>query len=298
MNLFNGFVSDIWSNYGQTIKDLFNSSFITSVAGALFGAFFGATAAQRIADRNKLHEQSRDQIRLTNTAISLVLASINSVLALETQHVDRLRKSFDENKATYDEASKYQGEEQKEVVIHFDLETLDMPFVPADRLETLVLEKLNIARRAAGAVIMLKQSVLNLTSALNLRNDLIDAFKRRGLSTEEIMPLYFGLKRGGVLDQNYPSVIDAIYSYTKDVIFFSKILCDDLVASGRWQAERYASDFRTEKPHINFANFSKAIDLGLIPSEDEYASWMSANVVHEPKPKPKRFSFGKAASSS
>jgi hypothetical protein len=282
MNIF----LDFW-HQNPWIESVLDSNFVTAVAGALCGAFFGATAAQKIADRNKGKEENLKQIRLINTAISLALTSINTVLALRTQHIDKLKNSFDENKKAFDNCMAYYGRVRQEVTLKLDLEILEMPFLPIDKLETLVLEQIAIARRAPSAVVSLKQFVLNLGSALQTRNGLIRDFNQRGLETEKILPLYFGLKQSGIADATYPGSVDAIHTYTKDVIFYCRVLIDDLVATGKHRAEKYAAEYKVALPHINTADFAKATAGGLIPDDAEYEDWLSGVVMRDEPDKSK-----------
>ena len=263
-------------------KSFLNSNFITSVAGALAGAFFGATAAQKIADKTKSREESLRQIRLTNTATSLALTILNSVSAMRMQHTDRLKTEFDKSRRDCKVAiarARFSGGPMQTMNVKFDLQQLTLPFLPIDRLEQLVLEQINSGGIAASAMIMVRQSSIHLAEMLDTRNGLCKEFKAAGLTTQQILPLYFGLNTGGVSDERYASSVDGIYSYSKDIAFFTKVLCDQLVQSGRIRGEKFENEFGRKAPHITSADFTKAIEAGQIPPDSEYQSWLSAHVV-------------------
>ena len=81
---------------------------------------------------------------------------------------------------------------------------------------------------------------------------------------------YFGLTLPtGHTNQEYSDVIEAIHSYIDDVIFFSSLLCDDLIEYGNKlrSRERY---LETNAPKVNEVNFSTPIASKLIPPKSNY----------------------------
>ncbi len=71
-------MSPLWEN----IKGVANSSFTTSLAGA----FAGAIAAQRIAEKGKFREELVKEFQSTNSAIALAISVTSVALALKAAH--------------------------------------------------------------------------------------------------------------------------------------------------------------------------------------------------------------------
>lgn len=70
------------------------ASFITTLVGALSGAFFGAWAAQRIAKSNKVQDDIIKEIRSVNAAIMLGQFIFNCAVATKKQCSEPLKKNL------------------------------------------------------------------------------------------------------------------------------------------------------------------------------------------------------------
>ncbi|WP_339434386.1 hypothetical protein [Pseudomonas orientalis] len=83
---FSPLVSLLWEN----IKGFANSSFTTSLAGA----FAGAIAAQRIAEKGKFRDELAKEFQATNAVISLAIGMAAQAMALKKQHVRALKSDY------------------------------------------------------------------------------------------------------------------------------------------------------------------------------------------------------------
>lgn len=271
----------------QSAKDFLNSNFFTSIAGACAGAFAGAIAAQRIVTRGKEREEVLTEIRNTNAATVVALSICNTFLAIKKQHIKRLKETFDKEKAAYlDRAEKYRmGQLEKDTVpslFFFDLQVLMLPpfELPLDTLRHQIFEKLSLDdRRPLMLLTSLSETVHGLNTSVNNRNRLIASYQAAGLSSDELLPLYFGLPQGGntrVINQQYPALIDAIHRQTNDGIFYSKLLCDDLFVHNTRLAERFRKRFRNGAPGtIDKPDFTTPAGEGLMPDDADYADWFA-----------------------
>lgn len=270
----------------QDAKDFFNSAFFSAIFGSLAGALAGAYAAQRIVERAKRRDELLKEIRHTNAAITVAFGMCNSLLSLKKQHVKSLKEVFDSQKAELiDHLKKQQrGQIGKGQIFEFkaDLETLSLPPLPVETLQTQVFEKLSLMGRGLSLVITLVQTLHSLSASLEKRNQLIDAYKvNAGLKPDDFPALYFGLRQGNYINQEYPSSLDAINSQTDDGIFFSQLLCKDLVEHGSQIAQRFKKHFGKGAPHVNRPDFAKAEENNLMPSPDNYTDWLTMFKQHD-----------------
>jgi len=280
-----------WTAHWPDIKDLFNSVFFISIVGAAGGAYAGAYAAQRIAERTRYREQLLKEIRDTNAAISLAFGICNSLLGVKKQHIKALKETFEAQKtALLDHKQKMasgQIPRGTEFQLNADLETLSLPALAVDILQKQIFEKLSVVGRPLNLATTIVQTVHGLSASLEKRNELIASYKAGNppFSAE----LYFGLPRAGTINQDYPSVVDAMYSQTDDGIFFTQFLCQDLNTHGNQLAATFTKQFGKGVPTIGEPDFGKAETAGLMPNANNYSDWVSAFHKKEVAKKPATF---------
>lgn len=258
-------------------KELLNSVFFTAIAGSLAGAFAGAYGAQRIAEKAKYREQLINEIRGTNTATMLAFGICNSLLSVKRQHVKPLKEIFETQKAALldHKQKRDSGQISKDSEFYFtaDMQTLSLPPLPVEILQAQVLEKMSIEGRPISLATTLGQTIHSLRSSLELRNQLIESYRaKEGVSPAE----YFGLPLTGQINEMYPASIRAIYTQTDDGIFFSHLLCHDMIDHGNRIVELFKKNFKKGAPTISKLDFSKAEQLGLMPNAEDYADWSAA----------------------
>lgn len=277
-------VSPLWEN----IKGLANSSFTTSLAGA----FAGAIAAQRIAEKSKFREELVKEFQHTNAVISLATATACLALALKKQHVKALKNSYDDEQKNF--------EAHKEKVLGRQI-AANTPFKispnllylqeispPIATIQDIVLSRLSTVGRTISAVTALADSVGNLNGALSKRNELLNIFKNKQFPEGATFHhMYLGLPYGEThTNQEYGGSVEAISLYTDDIIFFSIKLCEDLRNHGEVLKKRYRSRLRGSPPRISAVDFEKPRQDGLVPKDEDYEAWLSGFVsVQETIPK-------------
>lgn len=109
---------------------------------------------------------------------------------------------------------------------------------------------------------------------------LIAGYKTSGAEPPILAALYFGIpirKSDGSEnhDSEYKDTVTAISSQTDDVIFFSKMLCSDLERHGERLLKEYKGINKKTEIEINSVRFGEAEVNGLIPSDDNYKSWVN-----------------------
>jgi hypothetical protein len=273
----------------EWIGNLGNSSFFTTVFGALAGAFAGAWVAQRIAERSKLREEWQKEIRNTNTGIVLASTTCNLAYALKKQHIKPIKDSYD---ADCKEKDAYvrrvaAGVPQAPLSVTPNLLSLHEISPPVDTLQEIVLGRLSTTGRALAATTAVADAIRNLNNAIAKRNGLIERIKDEKLPEgAEVQHFYFGTPYAeGKANQEYGSYVKALALYTDDAIFFSIKLYEDLREHGLDIAGKYKKKFGGEAPGISHIDWKKADQEGLLPKDEDYKSWLSG---YQTAPKKKR----------
>lgn len=263
----------------EWLANLGNSSFFTTVFGALAGAFAGAWAAQRIAERGKLREELQRELRNINAGITLAFTTANLVLSLKKQHVKELKKSYDSD------CERHKAFVQDFALGHvtgaFEIAPNLLSFQelspPIATLQEIVLGRLSTAGRAIADVSAIADAFGGLNFSITKRNELIERIKEEKLPEgARAEHFYLGISyAAGKTNDEYGSFVGAMASYTDDAIYFSIKLCEDLRVHGEMLAQRYKKKFGGELPHVTRIDLSKAQEEGLLPKEEQYESWLS-----------------------
>ena len=266
---------------------------IVAIAGGFAGAWAGARAAQKTADRSKNRDEGIREIRNTNAAIMVVAAICNSMLGLKKQHVKPIKEAFDAHQAEFDEYRKLRKSGQIAVSATFDLKvdgrTLALPSLPIDVLQRTVFKDLSLVGRPLALQIVIGQTAQSLTDSISKRNDLVSSFKNDPAVRRNLVSVYFGLQQStGVLDESYPSTLDAMNRFTDDLIFFSLFLLKDLKLHGTELSIAFRKTFGGPLIQTSEADFSQSKNL--FPDEANYHDWL-ANFEVRPRAKSKTVQF-------
>jgi hypothetical protein len=265
-------------------KYFFDNQLLIAIFGAAAGAFFGANAAQRIAERGKIRDELLREIRNTNAAIMVSFSICNSLLGLKKQHVKSLKESFDTQKSAFlIHAEKRERGEQTDVFEYqANLRTLSLPPLPVDILQNQIFEKLSLMGRSLALATTLRQSVHGLSASLDARNNWIELSKTLDPEHEPLFVRYFGVPHRGRVNEEYSAFIEAIYSQTDEGIHFSEMLCNDLVEYGNTIVKKFEKRFgKKDVPAINKPVWDKAVEM--MPKREDFADWDSM-FLKMPKP--------------
>lgn len=258
------------------IKSFLNSNFTAALAGALAGAL----AAQKISERAQQRESLSAEIRNANAAILIAFTICNQALALKKQFVlevhsayARERKRFAEFKSLIDG-----GRIPKTSVFEFsaDFRIVQTPEFPIAILKQLVFEKISTPMRALGTVAALDEASSAISGVMRTRSEIVERFRQGQSESPIFLELYFGLPFGpGHVNREFSDSIQALSEKTDDVIFFSELLCKDLMD----HCERLVSNDaklarqNTEQPVA--VDFSIARSTGLMPETENYRDWLN-----------------------
>ena len=264
----------------EWLESVLNSAFAIAILGGFVGAAGGALAAQQIAERVKRREDLLKELRNTNAAIVVSFSICNAGMALKKQHVQPMHEQFGKEKELLHEflAKRSKGiiPANAEHQIAADLRSYPAPTTALETLKGLVFEKISAYGRALALVSVLDQSLVGLREAIAKRDAWAHRFSSGGIPKNTFQHYYLGLQLpSGDTNQEYPDLIFAIHSYTDDVIFFSSLLCADLIKHGEAVREPLTRKSENGVPRVSTADFAGPRASGLLPPDDQYADWLN-----------------------
>ena len=275
--------------FGEALKPLLssvwfflNSQFALTIFGTIFAAFAGAYDAHWIIERNNRRKEWERELRITNAAIMVSFEICNSFLSLKKQHVKDLGVQYKHVKNSYVEFQndRRNGQISPDKTFGFsaDLGSMNPMTMPDEILIKQVFEQIYADARVYHLTNTLIRTVESINQSIIQRNELIDTWKKSPETLgNNITRFYLGLPDAhGHVDRSYPNSIEAICSLTEDCIFFSQLLCTDLVDHG----ERLQKRLGKRAPELNRPHFSKAIEEGLMPGPENYEDFTKAFVKH------------------
>lgn len=124
-----------------------------------------------------------------------------------------------------------------------------------------------------------------LKEAMSSRNGVIEEVRKsKDLSPQDMLNFYLGLPgKDGVIDERYRTSLDAIYAYTDDCIYFSKLLAEDLFSYGLDLRKSAGKRLFWRMPKLSEVNWARAHEQELIPKDDQYADWLGGFAVRQTK---------------
>lgn len=250
------------------LTELGNSSFFTTVFGALAGAFTGAWAAQRIAVRSRRQEELIKEIRSTNSAMLLGQAILNISISSKIECALPLKEAFDEAYRSF----KQNTDNTKAL----NLNKYTCVSMPIDALSSLMLTEISASSEAFRAFLYVQISINSYITTLARRNELVDIFRSEiGPSHPEFHTIYFGETHNGITNKAYRDSIEQIYDQCDDLIFYSNKMCLYL---GEHAIHLKGEYEKLAKSKVAVARIElKSVKPGLIPSDESYAHWLAAH---------------------
>jgi hypothetical protein len=252
---------------------------MTSLVGALAGAYAGAIAAQKIGERSKARTELQVQIRNTNAAIILSFMVFNNAISLKRQQTKELCDAYFKKKSELEIFTKKlkAGEISPGIPFEYqrDFRSFPFPAFPIDALRSIVYEKISVYARPLALVVALEGALSSLADTIAKRNELIANCKALEASDQVRTALYFGLAYGdGHVSTEYLDTMMGLQTQTDDVVFFSHLLCNDLVTHGNKVLYHFKSQFKRVSEQIH------AIELPdktaeLMPPDERYSEWLS-----------------------
>ncbi|MEQ8267318.1 MAG: hypothetical protein RH982_08980 [Parvibaculum sp.] len=176
-----------------------------------------------------------------------------------------------------------------------DFHTFECLSPPTDILQNLAFEKISLNGRPLVLSTILAQTETSINAAIGGHRDLCHFFKENSPWDPDVLaPAYLGIPdKDGHQDRRYALFLKSISEKTDDGIWFSNLLCKDLIKHG----EKLRRDFGKTAPQINKVDFSDAEKKGLIPDFKAYKTWLTHSEIEtiEQKVASKETRVGKEA---
>lgn len=256
------------------IKEFANSNFTIALIGSGAGAWAGAAVVQKIIEKEKNKSTSLNEIRGINAAIAISISIFNSLMNTKKQFIKPVKDLYETQKIALSlhSAGVNSGQISPDIEFQFeaDLRSLQVPHLPLDILQNFIYEKTLLSGGILNLFSTLNQSYLDLCESIEKRNQLIEKYKsgQPALSHQ----LYFGLPSASVINEDYPSLINAIHIQTENALYFSRLLCIQLTKYGNSQANEFNNLYKT-RPKINYLVISDEEIKKLLPNAQDYPSW-------------------------
>lgn len=250
---------------------------------AAFGAFAGAFAASRAHNKRTIVAE----LNALNAAHELSVAIANVFLGLKRQFVVPLNENFEQIRVAYANHQTMVKAGTQVAPFHFtaDIQSLPITATPHVALEKMIFEKTLVRGRALAALVALVGSIDGLAISFKARNEMVDNRRTAKWNDQERTEFFLGLRSAtGVIDQRFPSNLEAITAQTDFCIFYAKTLATDLAQYANNLRRKEGQFYRLRVPKIEETNWSYPEKLGLMPKDEEYASWLRGF-----QPRPTRF---------
>ena len=264
----------------EPAKALANSNFVTSVLGALAGAFGGAWAAQRISDRKLKRESDLSQLRSVNDASLLAYSICNGSINYKKQLTKPICEAYFSTVATIEPAIALQmstpPQFREPIAVHLDLRTLSIFRSTAELLKDTVLMKINEIGKLVSLAIVLPNVCEAFNESIVTRNELVTELKNSNATELSKIHFYAGMTVNGHTDHRFYDNIEALSAQIDDIIFFSKEIGEILQEQAKKLSKGFEAKFGKPPIRLHNADYSSAYKEGLIPPKDNYESWETA----------------------
>ncbi len=292
-----------WSSlvaWWPKVVEFLNQEFMKAVLGSIFGAWggakYGAKAAQRIADKKADREQMLTELRSINGALELLFGMANTCFNLKQQHVIAQKQQYDEQRARVHQHHRrlQAGERLPPLDIGLlDLSQLDVLRFRTEKVEQILIEKVSSNGRTLPMFGMFMQSVEALNQLIRQRNELVQGLLNGQGHQDNNVPLLFGLPlQEARIDDRYGNYVEGISRTTDDCIFFAVAITKHLKDHGARVRDQYVRRFGENVMKINQLVFDQATKSGLMPPEENYASWRNSFIRLVPRTEGRRFAKG------
>jgi hypothetical protein len=254
-----------------TIANLLNSGF----GAALAGAFFGAMAASRIANRRETKSRLRDQLVVCNGAAALSSAIFGNSIGFKEQISKPLVSQY---KCDYERYVEYLKRVNSGMIkgdpfkVQYNFGSISLFHHNTEDLVSLIVLQSGAENKALMAATNLLQ-VLHLLDAA-IKNRELEAARlikiKDTTDKEEFAHIYFGIPLNtGDHDTRMSDAVKTIGIQLDGTIFYSKFLAEKLSKNALELASKIGRG--SPEPYIFEIDMEKV--EGLLPDPAEYPDW-------------------------
>ncbi|MFZ5636465.1 MAG: hypothetical protein ACOY82_07730 [Pseudomonadota bacterium] len=260
----------------EALSNFANSAFASAFLSALAGAGLGVWGAQRLAERGARAKELLESLRQANATMILATVIANQAFSLKKQYISELADRYfkDREVALEHHAKITNGESPAPISFQAQMTKITPVTVPLDALKNSVYSAQLVPGRSLALVAMIEQSVNELVHAINIRSELIDAFREKSLPEHVFVQDYYALPHDNGTNSMYHDSMVAIKQYTDDLVFFAVELAEEMQV----HASAVRADLlklRKDAPKASSVDFSPARESALMPPRENYESWLS-----------------------
>ncbi|WP_155295357.1 hypothetical protein [Chromobacterium violaceum] len=273
------------------VSGALNSPFTTSLLGSLAGAFGGAWAAQRIAEKSKNAEQLLSKINATNTAITLSFSVCNRFMSIKKELYREYYENYLRDQKRFHEVFQAEAPPEngpEEFVLNMRI--FYKPLLPVSELQQTIAEKLSANGILLALPIQLAMVADGIERLLDSHRgfiEMIRAIPDDGMNAKTYF--YFGkLSPNGGGSTEFPDTLSGINQHIDDGIFFSHLLCEELMQVGGKYLADYKKIKKDTEDRISTVDFQNIMHENLIPSKELYQDWLKAFKSNTPKEKKRK----------
>jgi hypothetical protein len=262
----------------QTIADFASANFTTSLIGAFAGAWGGAYAIQRIADRAKTRDILKQEVQSARAAIEICGGICNSYFNVKEQFIQGLNERYS---AQYNAIHRHHlaivncqiSPDTPLEVGMVDLQSLEPIKTKVDRLENYIIDRLTVTGRPRLLVGVLAQSIESLNAFIVTRSALLEEYRSMPADLNARVAFLYGLPRNGTVDARFATNVQGLYRQTDDCIQFCMMICVDLTRFGRKAREEYVRRFGNDIERVPRISWDEQKARGLFPPSEDYETW-------------------------
>lgn len=250
----------------------------TAIVGAA-GAYFGSIGAQRSINREMALRRRIEKIAVANAAHSLATVIYNQSLSLKKQY---FLPTFENWRSQRDVAvAAISNPEQVAIPLAIHMNSFPPIHFPMEELSGQLYGKLTLNGRPLAALAELFQASHTLKSLAEDHSRLTHEFK--GKPDSYTIPIYLALETAEGIDSRYEHLCHGSLQIIDDLIFFSDVLANDLIAYGHRQVKFAPRRQRRFLPEVNAPGRLLPEYTHLIPTHEIHQTWLSNYVIIEPE---------------
>lgn len=275
--VFFAFLSPIWLTKGVHEAVILSdgaasNSAVIQVLLAIVGSFLGAFGGAWVIERNQDKKNLLEELRNTNAAVMATFHIFSSMLNRKKNDILPVIQDFELQKSALKKAEQGAGE-----IFRPNFSLLEVFLLNLATLEDILFRRLNLNAKALAAYSELAKFTSLLDTSITRRNTKLEKWKTEKFDT--IVNEFFGFSTrqndqkssGNRGDQTFPKNLDAMHSYVDDCIFYSMLLCKELIRHGKKLHEKLANSDDIRPIDIRFED----INSDLIPERPEHKNWLN-----------------------
>lgn len=257
----------------------------TALVGA-FAAYFGTVAAQKSINREVALRLRIEKIASANAAHSLATVIFNQALSLKKQYFLPTFEKWHSQKTAAINAINTGQQPAEPLEIHMN--SFPAFHFPLKELSDQIYGKLTLNGRPLAVISELFQASHTLVF-LSEKHDRLER-EFRGLPRDQVIASYLSLPNQNGMDSRYQHICEGALLVIDDLIFFSNLLANDLIAYGQRQKKFAPRRQRNLLPEVNKPGTLSPEFEYLVPNRENHGRWLESHVLNEPQ-KPKLFKW-------